>query len=399
MDRKQKAGRALLIIVSILLLCLIVLLIIYPSQYIYRGIMWAGPDVYDYRKFPSHEIENAPPTFYFKKDPNEELVSAIFESCEEINNLDEFLRSTDTTAFIVIKNDTILYEKYFNDYNRDSIQTSFSVAKSFDSALVGIAIDEGHIKSVDEPITNYLPELKNRDDDFETITIRDLLMMSSGIRYKENRFFNGDDAKVYYYPDMRKLALEETSIIDPPGEYFLYNNYHPLLLGLILERATNSSVSEYLQEKIWKPLGMEYPASWSIDSEKSGFEKMESGLNARAIDFAKFGRLFLNNGAWDGEQIISEEWVARSTQIDTSKNRDSYYPDLPFFTTENGYYKYFWWGYSRDNEQYDYFARGNFGQYIYVSPQKDLIIVRHGKQYGINPGAWPRIFFDFAGKI
>lgn len=399
MSPQKKIIKSVLVILSLVLLLNAALFIIYPSEYVYRGILWGEADVHDYQKFPYHEIENTPPTFYFNEGSNEELVSALFESNEEIENIDDFLRSTDTTAFIVIQNDTILYEKYFNGYNRDSIQTSFSVAKPFTSALVGIAIDEGHIKSVDEPITNYLPELKDRDNRFEEITIRNLLMMSSGIKYKEIFFFNGDDTKTYYYPDMRKLALEGTKIADQPGNHFLYNNYNPLLLGIILERATNTSVSEYQQEKIWKPLGMEYPASWSTDSEQSGFEKMESGINARAIDFAKFGRLFLNDGNWNDEQIISEEWVAESTQIDTSVHSEEYYPDWPFFESDGGYYKYFWWGYSRENGNYDFFAMGNFGQYIYVSPQKNLIIVRHGESYGVDTMDWSGIFYDFASKI
>lgn len=399
MGKNHKIIKVSLAILSLLVLVLIILYIIYPYQYIYRVIMWGESDVYDYQKFPYHEIENASPTFYFKKDLNKAPVSALFESNEEVKDLDEFLNKTGTTAFIVIQNYTILYEKYFNDYNRNSIQTSLSEAKSFTSALVGIAIDEGYIKSVDEPITNYLPELKDRDKNFESITIRDLLMMSSGIRYNEIKFFNGDGAKTYYYPDLRRLALDETEIVDRPGDHFHYNDYNPLLLGMILERATNTSVSEYLQEKIWKPLGMEYPGSWSTDSEKSGFEKMATGINARAIDFAKFGKLYLNHGTWDGKQIISEKWVAESTQMDTSIIKDEYYPDLLFFRSEKGYYKYFWWGCSRDKGKYDYFARGDYGQFIYISPQKNLIIVRNGKKFGVDPWDWSRIFYDFACKI
>ena len=206
-----------------------------------------------------------------------------------MDDFDAFLAKNRTQAFIVIQDDAILYEQYFNGASRDSIVTSFSTAKSFTSTLIGIAISEGYIHSVDDPITDYLPELAERDPAFANITIRDLLMMSSGIKYVEFPFVNGDDAKTYYYPDLRQLALEDTHIVGLPGEQFHYNNYHPLLLGMILERATGTSVANYLQEKIWKPVGMEYPGSWSLDEH--GFEKMESGINARAIDFAKFGRL------------------------------------------------------------------------------------------------------------
>jgi CubicO group peptidase (beta-lactamase class C family) len=161
--------------------------------------------------------------------------------------------------------------------------------------LIGIAIQEGHIKGVDDPITMYLPEMAERDPRFNEITIRHLLLMASGLEYVKFRplLFNSDDILTSYYPDQRKISLENTHIIDPPGQYFLYNKYHPQLLGMILERATGMSVTNYLQTRIWDPLGMEFGGSWSTDSEAFDFEKMETGVNARAIDFAKFGVLFL----------------------------------------------------------------------------------------------------------
>ena len=379
---------SLLVFLSVMI---VTLYIQYPNEYVYRCLVYRNSDVQDYTVFPERVVENEPPPFYFVRELNEEKVSSGFEgivyekhgffstSTRTINDLEDFLESTETTAFIVIHNDAILYEKYFNGYERDSIQTSFSMAKSFVSALVGIAIDEELIKSVEDPITLYIPELKERDPRFEEITIEHLLTMSSGIRYREFGLPWGDDAKTYYYPDLRSLAVEETKIVDEPGAQFLYNNYHPLLLGVILERATGMTVSEYLEEKIWKPLGMEYPASWSLDSEESGFEKMESGINARAIDFAKFGQMILSEGNWNGRQIISEEWVHRSTRADISSNED-------------GYYQYMWWGNTEA-----FFAWGKYGQHIYICPQKELLIVRHGKSEGDVP--WNDIFSQFARRI
>jgi CubicO group peptidase (beta-lactamase class C family) len=157
--------------------------------------------------------------------------------------------------------------------------------------------------------------------------------------------FNGDDPLTTYYPDQRQLALEKLQVVDPPGEYFLYNKYHPQLLGLILERATGDSVTEYTQEKLWESLGMEFDGSWSLDSEASGFEKMEAGLNARAIDFAKLGQLYLEQGNWDGVQVIPSEWVSDSTQVDASRQRAVYYPEemgQVIHDTLGGYYKYMW---------------------------------------------------------
>jgi len=184
----------------------------------------------------------------------------------------------------VVKDDGLLYEHYFNGYDHGSTQTSFSVAKSFASALVGIAVDDGTI-ALDDPITDYLPKLKERDARFDKITIRHLISMSSGLRYEEQGTPWSDDTETYYAPDLRQLALSDSEIVGPPGELWHYNNFNPLLMGMILERATSQHVAEFMEARLWQPLGAEADASWSLDSVASGFEKMESGINARAIDF------------------------------------------------------------------------------------------------------------------
>jgi CubicO group peptidase (beta-lactamase class C family) len=240
-------------------------------------------------------------------------------------SFNELLVSTQTTAFLIIKDGQLIYENYFNGYKRDSINTSFSVAKSFISALVGIAIDEGLINSVDDSITKYIPELKYKDSRYSAIAIKNLLSMASGLRYVEEKTPFGDDAKTYYDPNLRAVVLSAV-IEEEPGKTFHYNNYNYLLLGIILERATGMPVAKYMEERPWKPLGTEAPASWSLDSKASGFEKMESGINARAIDFAKFGELYLNNGSnWNGQQIISEKWVKTSTNANSSTDPSSEY--------------------------------------------------------------------------
>jgi CubicO group peptidase (beta-lactamase class C family) len=300
----------------------------------------------------------------------------------------------------VIRDGTVIYENYFNNTQRDSIVTSFSGAKSFTSALIGIAIQEGYIKSVNDSITTYLPELAKRDPRFNEIKIRDLLLMSSGLEYKEFRplLFNSDDILTSYYPDQRKIALENTYIIDSPGLHFQYNKYHPQLLGMILERTTGMPVTTYMQTRIWDKLGMEFDGSWSIDSKTSDFEKMETGVNARAIDFAKFGVLFLNGGRWQGNQVIPEAWVNESTQRLLPKNYTDYYSK--WFTTlpGQGYYKYMWWGMTRAEDSYDFTAYGNKGQFIYVSPQKNLVIVRNGIEYGSSTEEWLTLFYEFASQ-
>ncbi|MDF2630049.1 MAG: beta-lactamase [Symbiobacteriaceae bacterium] len=378
---------------------LIVAFALYPSQYVLRLLAWGDADVADYQRFPAYKLQPGQPNFRFVSAPDEARVQALFETDAAVTDLDKFLADNATQAFLVIQHDRILYEKYYNGAQRESVVTSFSEAKSFTSALIGIAMAEGQIRSVDDPITTYLPELADRDPRFADITIKHLLMMASGIKYAEFPFFHGDDAKTYYYPDLRRLALEQTSIAGGPGEEFLYNNYHPLLLGLILERATGKPVPAYLQEKLWSRLGMEFEGSWSLDSEASGFAKMESGINGRAIDFAKFGRLFLNGGVWEGEQIIPAAWVQASTREIKVADRAAYYKDSAFFTELNGYYGYMWWGVPRAGGRNDFLALGNHGQYLYVSPEKDLIIVRHGAEYGVDTWDWVKLFYQVASRI
>jgi CubicO group peptidase (beta-lactamase class C family) len=274
------------------------------------------------------------------------------------------------------------------------------VAKSFGSALIGKALQEGYIKSVNDPITTYLPELTERDSRFNEITIRHLLLMASGLEYKDFRplLLNGDDPLTTYFPDQRKLALENTHIIDPPGLYFQYNNYHPQLLGMILERTTSMSVTNYLQTRIWDALGMEYGGSWSTDSQAGDFGKMETGLNARAIDFAKFGGLYLNGGLWEGKQVIPKAWVDESTQPLLPENYTDYYTDWVKAMPGQGYYKYMWWGMAREAGSYDFTAEGDKGQFIYVSPGKNMVIVRSGIEYGIPSHDWLELFYEFASQ-
>jgi len=359
---------------------------------------WGDASVLDHLVFNSRELDASRHPFQFQRAGVDERVAALLATMEyapgkRVGNVERFLTRSATTSFIVIKDDVLIYENYFNGYKKDSIVTSFSTAKSFDSTLVGIAIGEGKIGSVHDPITKYLPELATRDPRFEQITIQDLLLMSSGIRYNEEPPDHDNDV-TYHAADLRKAALQDTVIVDAPGKHWLYNNYHPLLLGMVLERVTGMSVTAYLQEKLWEPLGMEYPGSWSINGGQDGLEKMESGINARAVDFAKFGRLMLNDGQWAGKQVVSEAWVGQATQPE--ERPPSYYGDEPFFVSQGHYYKYFWWGDKRPGGKSDFYAQGNKGQYIYISPQKRVIIVRNGFDFGLPSSQWLRLFYQLA---
>jgi CubicO group peptidase (beta-lactamase class C family) len=385
-------GKALLVVVAVLagftVFIMAYLSLRYSPEYMNRELFHNLDHVYAYRYFPERKLTASPNSFSFAVDTSQEqLVQEAFQSGPKISDLDAFLDRTDTQAFLVIQDDNLLYERYFKGQRRDSIVTSFSVAKSFTSALIGIAIHEGYIKSAEDPITDYIPELAERDPRFRDIRIRDLLMMASGLRFTEKGGLpsTNDGSLTYSFDDLRKLALTETKIVEPPRKTFVYNDYNPILLGIILERTTGQPVTTYLQEKIWSPVGMEYDGSWSMDREEKGFEKMSAGINARAIDFAKLGRLYLNDGNWNGVQIMPSEWVAEST-------------------SSNGlvpYYGYFWWVPPCSADSREYMALGNHGQFIFVSPEKSLIIVRNGEEYGLEGAGeeWGDVFCQFANAM
>lgn len=323
-----------------------------------RGIVWGDADADDWRRFPSRTIQAGPDVVEFQATDQDWTLELTFDNIP----FETYLEQTETTAFIILRGDELLYEGYFNGGSRETRQASLSVTKSFVSTLVGIALEEGLIGSLDDPITTYLPELYEQDPRFAAITIRHLLTMSSGIRFDrdESDPFS-DDFVTYYSPDLRSLALE-SPILEEPGLQFRYNDYNPLLIGLLLERVSGMSVSEYMETRLWQPMGAEGDATWDLDSEASGFEKMTVGINARAIDFARFGWLFLHDGRNGDQQVIPAAWAAEATRMDTT-------------TDPAAYYQYFWWV---DVERQAYYAEGNFCQMIYIYPRADLVIVRNG---------------------
>jgi len=370
-------------------------------EYAWRLMRYGQSDINDYLIFPERAIANGDNVSLLEKGDGTIPQSIPWydpiAQKERVENLDELFELTDTNTFIVLRDDKILYEGYFNGTAPDSIHTSFSAAKSFVSSLIGAAIADGSIASVDDPVVEYIPEIAGRG--LDSMTIRDLLLMNSGIRYEYNRdlpFYRhpfGDDSLTYYSPDLRKTALRVEADGTLNDRQFHYNNYHLLLEGLILERATGMTVSEYTQEKLWRPMGAEYPASWSLDSEDSGFEKMESGINARAVDYARFGLIFLHNGFWNGAQILPAEWVQEATAPLKPDPRD-YGPaeEIGF------YYKYHWNGLKNADGTYDYYAEGHFGQYIYVAPRKNMVIVRLGDETDY-PLIWSLIFQSLVDQM
>ncbi|MEW9555552.1 serine hydrolase domain-containing protein [Nonomuraea sp. NPDC050783] len=336
-----------------------------------RAIVWQDSDVLDYRRLPARTIHRRLPALPLSRGPEPSPPLTVTADGGR-RDLDDFLRDTGTTAFIAIKGNVIRTERYFNGYRRDSVVASFSTAKPFVSTLVGIAIAEHRIHSVDDPVTRYLPELARRGAGFGRITLRHLLTMSSGLAQQDP----------YYSLDLRAEALANTRIIGPPGTRFDYNNINTVLLGLVLERVTGGPVSAYLEDKVWGPLGMEADAAWSMDSSASGLEQMQAGLSGRAVDFAKLGLLYLHKGSWQGRTLVPPAWVEESTRADT-------------VTDPASQFQYNWW--MRPDLPGDYWSRGNHGQWIYVSPGQDAVLVRYGVEDGYHD--WPTVLAQLARRL
>ena len=367
---------------SILAFSMLLMALMLSSCHVGRYFIYNFADVNDYRKFPSVPVSTQTPAFTFFQ-PSQNTAPALpsrFTNDSETKDLPAFLEKHETTSFLIIRNDSLLYEFYGNTRNKESINPSFSVAKTFVSALMGIAISEGFIKSTQEPITNYLKELTAPG--FEKIRIEDLLNMRSGISFKETYTNPFGQMPMYYYGLNLKKYIQKLRIKEPPDQHFQYISVNTLLLSMIIEKATGKKLSEYLAEKIWQPLGMEFPATVSVDSKKYQTVKAFCCLNARARDFAKFGRLYLNKGKWQGKQIVPEKWVERSSTV----INDSH--DARGFS-----YTYQW----RVTKEGNIFAYGVLGQYIYVCPSKNIIFLRTGKTN--KKADWPALFVEFSKQL
>lgn len=335
-----------------------------------RALLWGDSDVGDVDRFPVRFVKAGGDVVRFDPALATRTIDGFESDVQDADAPDRTLRTlledSDTTSFIVIRDGELLYEEYLNGSSRETIHTSFSVAKSFMATLVGIAAAEGSISSLDDPITEYLPELALRDSRFSGITIRHLLTMSSGLAFEDGSSPWADPANTYYGTDLRDGALTKTSIERPPGTVFHYNDWNPTLLGLILERVTYTSVAEYLETRLWQPMGAEADASWSLDSEQSGFEKSFVGINARSMDYARFGWLYLNEGRSGADQVIPADFVDEATRADATNDPAAQY-------------QYLWW---IDAENDAFYANGDHCQNIYVDPTTRTVIVRTGSSCG-----------------
>ena len=394
-------------------------IIFLQSCVVTRGIKYGNASVDDYTVFEQDTVARGVQTFKFhEKQQNNTLVDTL--------KFDIYLSKTDTllnltlretmdymdvpSAAIVIQNDTILFEHYSGGWDGDSQSCIFSVTKTVTSLLCGIALKDGYIKSLSDPVTDYVPEHKDADPKFAQLKIEHLLDMTAGLKFNENYSWNpfSKIAKLYMGNNTLKV-LQSLKFINTPGESFSYDSATTAILGVVIERATGKPYAQYLSEKVWQPLSMERDALIGLDSKKSHTAKSFAGLTTNVRDLAKIGRLFLENGVCDGEKIVDPTFIQRcfSTHIsgisgkgqgrysyswywgvadeengkrkffDTLEELEVYYKDHPdksinriFKNPNNGYFAVLhnggFWGF------------GLYGQVLYVNPSKNMIAVYLG---------------------
>ena len=275
-------------------------------------------------------------------------------------SMEDYHKDRKTVAYLVIKNDSILYEKYYDDYGIDSKSNSFSVVKTVVSALMGIAINEGAIQGLDQKVMDFIPDLKGAYA--QEVSVGDLSSMTSGQKWIEEYYnpFSVTSAS-YFVKDLDALILDQP-INEKPGQSFKYKSGTTQLLGMVIKKATGKTLSDYMTEKLWQPMGAENSALWQLDSSENGMEKAFCCLASNARDFARIGKLYKNYGQWNGIQLLDSAFVALSIQ--------------PRFK-ENPEYGYGLW-LDEFQEKKIFMMRGHLGQYVLVTPEEDLIVVRLG---------------------
>lgn len=339
-----------------------------------------GPTSFSYEKQLKDTIVNHADVFTFDRPENQaDWIDTLhfFNQGRMYSNTtmwEAIGPKTETQGVLIIQNDSIVYEKCIGEMAVDKIAGVFSVTKSVTSLLCGIAVDEGAVKSIDDPVTDYLPELMSKDPLWQKLTIRHLLDMRSGLDFEDTYSLSLKGKDIKQLHAMAKLnygrniwaQVKKLKFRCEPGTEYRYESMTTEILGLVIERATGRRFADYLEEKVWTPLGMESSAYLSYDSKKHHAPHAFGGLAVTMLDLAKIGRLYLHKGLWEGKRIVSESWIEQSTA----------------YSSDNEGYHFSWYNTScigAEKPEYPgYYAMGIRGQILFVNPYKNLIMVRLG---------------------
>ena len=307
----------------------------------------------DYHEFDNRTIATGPVKYSWPKH-------GLYNTTQASDRLEKKHQEMGTIAYVVIKNDSVFYEQYYQGYSDSSNTNSFSMVKSMVSGLLGKSIMNGTIKSLDQPVGDFFPEF-NEGLAAQT-TVGDLASMSSGTNWDEAYYSPLSITTRAYFDDYLREVILNLKVVDTPGQTFNYASGDTQLLGMVLAKANGKTLSQQLTEYFWQPLGAEHDAYWQLDSEESGIEKAYCCLASNALDFARFGKLYKDHGNWMGAQILDSAYVAKSIS--------------PRFE-DSPQYGYGWW--MHPHMGHDFFMmKGHLGQYVMVNPTDNLIIVRLG---------------------
>ena len=342
-----------------IIIFLIFLVYTFQVEYIFKGIrtVWFTGNntafISDYKYFDNREITAS--------NPQPWLIHKQYNQIKASEKLKEINQNRKTKSFLVIKNDRIIYEKYYDDYSDSGISNSFSVTKSIVVSMLWKAIMLGHIKGIDQPVSDFFDEYKVGLA--SKLTVGNLASMSSGMDWSEEYYSPINiTAESYFTKDLRAVILNR-KIVNEPGKSFKYLSGDTQLLGMVIEKATNSTLSDFLEKHFWNPMGAENNALWQIDSKENGMEKSYCCFSATARDFARFGKLYINKGMWDETKILDSVYVNLSLK--------------PVFE-KTPYYGYGWWLYEFEGKKV-FTMNGHRGQFVISFPDENIIIVRQGE--------------------
>ena len=352
--------RIFLILISLILI-LIIALYVFDYDYLIkavRTIYFTGHTtayLEDYKKFDSTTIEAGAAQLWpqAKNYNNYTLSDELMQIHKEFGSI----------AYMVIKNDSIVFEDYYDGFGQDSKSNSFSMAKSYVSALLGKAIKDGYIKSLDQPVGDFISEYS--EGTAAQMTVGDLASMASGLNWDESYYSPFSVTTRAYFDDHLEPVMLGLGMKEKPGTAYKYLSGNTQLLAMVLERATGKKLANYLSESLWKPLGANQDALWQLDSEEGGLVKAYCCIASNARDFARLGKLYKDYGEWNGQQILDSAFIAKSI--------------TPRFEGEPYGYG-FWLKDYKDKKVF--MMRGHLGQYVIVIPEDDLIVVRLGHSRG-----------------
>lgn len=322
----------------------------------------------DYRFFDNHLVETGVVQPW--------LLSHDYNQAEVPDEMKKIHEDWRTVAYLIIHRDSIWFEQYADGYTDSSRSNSFSMAKSVVAALLGKALEEGYVDDLSQPVRELVPEITGPYAD--SLRLIDLVSMSSGMRWEEDYYDPFSiTTQLYFSQDLVSL-FDQLPITAKPGQSFSYQSGDTQALGIALQRATGKSLSELLSIYFWKPMGAEQPALWQVDSKGHGIEKAYCCLASNARDFARFGKLYMQHGHWNGHSLLDSAYVSESIR--------PRFQDAPE-------YGYGWWMGEYADRSY-FYMDGHLGQYVIVVPEDDLIIVRLGHTIDELPRSNSRSAFN-----